>query len=551
MTTIVLRTFNGMVKGLNPELLGDEFAQDAVNTKLIYGDLRPWKETQTITTPTKAGTKQTIYRFGENETDESRYWFTWTTDVDVVRAPIDNDTTERTYFTGDGYPKVTTAARATTDTNYPSNAYRLGVPPPNVSTVVLGVSGSPTSDTAIASSVAYVITYVSSVGEESAPSDPTDVVSFQPGQTIALTNLPTGSFASPYNSLSNVDVATKRIYRSNAGSKGTDFQFVAEIPLAQASYNDSALAEDLQEVVETWGWVPPPESMVGLKLMANGIGVGFSGNTLYLSEPFALYAYPIAYQISTDSPIVGLGAFGQSIFVGTKANPYILSGTDPASLTMIKLEMKQACVSKRSIVEMSGGVVYASPDGIVRVGPDGISMLTTGLIPRDEWQEYNPSSIHAYELDGRYFAFYDNGTEQGCLVFEFAMKPSIHKLDLYATAGYNDRLRDALYLAVDGDIVKWDHGTDNLTMTWRSKKFRTPYQQNMGAVKIGADAYPVTFKLYANGSLKSTLSIGAEQVYKLPAGYKADRFEFEVVASDQINYIAVSETVRGIRQVNV
>jgi hypothetical protein len=553
MTVIALRTFSGMNQGVNPEILPDDAAQNALNTKLIYGDLRPWKVPLTIATPTKAGTKQTIYRFGENGTDESQYWFSWTTDVNIVRAPIDNDTTERTYYTGDGYPKVTNATRALTGgTDYPVNYYRLGVPPPNTSTMIAAVSGVATDATSVAYSTSYVLTYVSSQGEESAPSDPTTIVSYKKGQTVTLTNIPAGTFRSPYNAWSNVDVATKRIYRSNSGSTGTNFQFVAEIALATASYVDTTLPEALQEVVETWGWLPPPEDMQGLVLMANGIGMGFADNTIYPSEPFALYAYPLTYQISTETPIVGLGAFGQSVFVGTKANPYVLSGSSPESLTMTKLPQKQACVSKRSIVEMNGGVIYASPDGLQQITEGGgLSPLTSAIINRDEWQSYVPESIQAFELDNRYYAFYDNGTTQGCLVFDFSNKPHFHKLDAYATAGYNDRRKDSLYLAIGSNIQRWDGGSTNYTMTWKSKKYRFSSQINMGAGKVDADGYPVTLKLYADGALKHTQTVANNSTFKLPAGYRAEKYEIQIESAYKINTVAVGETVRDIRQVYV
>lgn len=554
MPAILLRVFGGSVLALNPELMDEKLSQKAINAKLIYGDLRPWKNPLTVQALPKAGTTKTIYRFGEYETSDSNYWFTFTSDVDLVRAPLDNDTTERTYYTGDGYPKVTNATRSLTGgTDYPIAAYRLGVPKPNITGVTLGVTGTASSATAIPSSVAYVLTYVSSQGEESAPSEATSVVDFTYGQTVTLSNLPVGAFASPYNTWSNVDVATKRIYRSNSGSRGTDYQFVAEIPLAQASYSDQAAAEQLQETVQTWGWEPAPADMVGLKLMANGIGMGFKGNTIYPSEPFALYAYPIEYRIATEYPIVGLGAFGQSMFVGTKGNPYVIQGSDPASLTMTKLEAKQACVSKRSIVEMGGGVIYASPDGLCRVDQSGLSILTSGLMSRDDWQSFKPESMVGAELDTRYFAFYDTGTEQGCLVFDFAGPTTFSRLSLYATAAFNDRQRDALYLAVGSNLVKFDYGSTNMTFTWKSKRFRMQQPLNLGAAKLGADTYPVTVNIYVGGSStpKYSLAVSNENVFKLPAGFKSDKWEFEIVASDKVTYFVVADTAAGIKSVDL
>jgi len=554
--------FLGMAPQLNPINMDQRLSQNAVNTKVIYGNLRPWNALGATGGLTKSsGVIKTIYRWGENQTSEDNYWFSWTTDVDVVRAPIDGDTTERTYFTGDGAPKVTNNSLtlpglsitsngqyvpSSGDGNgtYPSNSYLLGVPAPTTAPVAT-VTGTATNAADVALSVAYVVTYVTSIYEESAPSAPSNVVSYKLGQTVNLTNLPS---APDGNRL----ITLKRIYRSNTGSKGTAYQFVVELPVATTSYSDTKDSADLGETVATWGWSEPPATMQGLKLLANGIGLGFSGNTLYPSEPFALYAYPVAYQLSTESPIVGIGVFGQSAFIGTKSNPYVVTGAAPESLSMIKLEAKQACVSKRSIVEMNGGVVYASPDGLFLVNGNGISQITAGLLSREDWQKYVPSSIHAYEIDGRYIAFYDTGTVQGGLVFDlFSTTPSFTKVDFYATAGYSDRLRDILYLKIPSTttVQKWEGGSSNLTFTWRSKKFRAPRPMCPAAARIEGTGYPFTFKLYADDVLKFTKTVTSAAAFRLPSAYKAQIFEMEFSGTGQINTVMLAESFEELRNV--
>ena len=533
--------FAGMAPSLNQFNMDQAYSQQAVNAKLLYGNLTPYKAARTIITPTKAGVKKTIYRWGENLSDETTYWFSWTTDVDVVRAPIDSDVTERTYFTGDGYPKKTDSSLYSSGgTDYPMNAYKLGVPAPS-SAPSATVSGNPTNASDVALSVAYVVTYVTGWGEESAPSGPTEVVSYKAGQTVNLTSIPVAPAG-------NYNITSKRIYRSNSGSKGTAYQFVTEIGIATTSYADSKTSIELGETVATWGWAEPPDTMQGLKLLANGFGIGFSGNTLYPSEPFALYAYPLAYQLSTESPIVGIGVFGQSAFIGTKGNPYVVTGSDPATLSMIKLEANQACVSKRSIVSMNGGVVYASPDGLFLVNSGGINPLTINILSRDDWQAYKPESIHAYEIDGRYIAFYDTGTTQGSLIFNlYGETPSFSVSTVYATAGYSDRLRDALYLAIGSTISRWDDGSTNLTFTWKTKKFRAPRPICPSIAKIEAVGYPVTFKMYGDSVLKFTKTVNNKNTFRLPAGFKAQTFEFQFEASSQINRFNVAETTKELK----
>ena len=107
-----------------------------------------------------------------------------------------------------------------------------------------------------------------------------------------------------------------------------------------------------------------------------------------------------------------------------------------------------------------------------------------------------------------------------------------------------------LSLELDGDkVVKFDYGSTNMQMTWKSKRFRMPFPLNLGAAKLGADAYPVTLNVYLDGAStpKYSIAIGNERDFKLPGGFKSDKWEFEIVASNKVNYLIVSDNVKGIR----
>jgi hypothetical protein len=284
--------------------------------------------------------------------------------------------------------------------------------------------------------------------------------------------------------------------------------------------------------------------------MANGIMAGFSKNDVCFSEPFVPHAWPSEYRLQTDFPIVGIGAFGASLFVGTTGYPYIINGVDPNSMTMTKGEFRQACASKRSIVEMGNGVLYASPDGICAVDGAGVTVITKSIMTRDDWQAYKPESIIATNLDGRYFAFYNTGTKQGCLVLDMTGDGAqLWESDVYTTAVYNDIRSDSLYLVDGSNVKKWDGGSGNLTYTWKSKIFVAPSPQNMGVGQVFAEAYPVTFKLYADRALKHTQTVANDRPFKMPSGYKAKEFEVEVSGTNAINTIYISGVTAGLRQV--
>jgi hypothetical protein len=246
-----------------------------------------------------------------------------------------------------------------------------------------------------------------------------------------------------------------------------------------------------------------------------------SGRTIHACEPYFLYAWPESYQNTVGSDLVGAGAFGQSFAILTKSYPYILSGVDPAGYTLTQLPDEQACVSKRSIVSMGGGVIYASPDGLWFIDGSGAKSLTEKLLTKEQWQSFNPATIHAYEYDGRYLAFYD----AGCLIFDFAREPFMERLDILCTAAHLDPLRDTLYLAQGSNINKFDAGAP-LNYSWRSADFRVPRDVSYGYAKVDAVSYPVTFKLFGaeqntsggrDLTLLHTQEVTSPRPFRLPA----------------------------------
>lgn len=534
MSAFVIRQFQGMIPIANPQLLPEGTAVSARNTRLTHGDLRPWNAPAFVMHPAKPGIHKSIYRFGEAQ-GETEYWMTWTTDVDAARLPIDGDVAERTIWTGDGFPKQGDNVKILTGgTQYPMGFWRLGVPAPDATATQAEVTGVPTNNTDADINRAYVFTFVTALGEEGMPSAAIGPKSFKPGQQVNLTFLPqvpTG----PYN------INRMRVYATNTGDSGTTYQFHSELALGTGSLVDTKLPEQLGEVLLTWGWEMPPADGFGFTLGANGNAIMLAGKTIYPSVPFVFYAYPPEYQLSVESKLVGAGAFGQSFAILTESNPYILSGTDPATYSMTRIDTAQACVSKRSIVEMMGGVIYASPDGLWMVDNGGLKPLTLGLYAKEDWQKINPSSIHAYQLEGRYIMFYDTGTKQGCKIFDFARDPGhVVDLDIYCTAAYNDPLRSALYLAQNGDINKFDAGSA-MTYVYRSREYRSPGDICPGYAKVEAESYPLIFRMYCNGQMRFTKTVQNNRAFRLPA-VRSRSTSVEVESSGQINVVALAET---------
>jgi hypothetical protein len=399
------------------------------------------------------------------------------------------------------------------------------------------------SATEAAETRAYIYTFVSAWGEEGQPSDPVLIDLYPSSQAASITtNAPPAG---------NYNIATKRIYRTATGTSGTNYYFVDEIPVAQNVYTDAVAGTDLGEPLPSLGWAMPPETLTGMIAMPNGFLAGFTGRDIYFSEAYHLHAWPIEYMQSVDYPIVGMEQFGQNVVVLTTGSPYMLTGVDPSSMSLEKLEFQQACVSAKSITRLGPGVVYASPDGLAYIGPDGMNILTADFFTRKEWQTLNPASIIAAQHDGRLYAFYDDGTNKG----GFVLDPKSNGSPFVFTSQYydglfNDLRNDALYGVRQGTISKLEGSTSLLGYTWRSKQFLLPKPLNFKCAQvIAADYTSLTVKFYIDGVLKHTATPTSQAPFQLPGGYKGRVLEVELTGTSTVVAVHVAESMEELRNV--
>jgi hypothetical protein len=333
----------------------------------------------------------------------------------------------------------------------------------------------------------YVYTYVSTFGgvsEESAPSPASTILTLYTGDTVTI-----NGFTAPPTS--GYNITSRRIYRSVTGATTDSYLFVAEIPLATTSYTDSLTAEQLGEALSTIGWVPPPSDMAGLVSHPSGALAGFSGNTVYFSEPFYPHAWPLAYAISIPDRIIGLGIFGTSIVVMTDRNPYIITGSYPGAMSSERVPILEPCVSKPSIYSDEYGVVYASPNGMVGIGPQSRGVITNNLFAYNEWVELQPQLLAGVVTNNQYFAIYpENVDDLQTMVINRTDVPALSFVSMQASAVHIDSKTSHLYYvdALNGRIQHWDNDELNpLPYVWKSKRFVMPQATTFSALKLDGD----------------------------------------------------------------
>jgi hypothetical protein len=516
---IVVVQPTGIAPKITPAQLRDNAAQVATNCRFDQADVRPLRDVSVLRANWGAP-HVSIYRFGQDVSDPALYWFRSSADVSYQRAPFYGDTRELTFLTESGKLKYTTNTVALAGEPYPTVTY--DIPDRPSGTMAANVTGTG-SGTAV--SYVYVMTTVTSEGFMSRPSAATSVTA-QSGQAVTLTQL-----AFPSGPYSFGPGAKKQLWRSTAS--GT-FELRSEKSSADSTdfvdVVDSASMGDVLD--EPWNLTPPANAH-SLVAMSGFFLMVAAGRDLYPSKIAPnVHAYPEDYRV-------------------------LVHGTDPGALKPIPFQaFRHACVSRRSVVALNlndtrGGVVYAAADGLCWVGAEGPQLATKNIFTREQWQAYNPTSIHGYAWNGKYVGFYDaGGGVRGGFIFDPTdERRPFAPVSIYATAGYSEPLTGRLHLQVDDDLVTWDAGS-YLTATWRSKKYDLGRNTNLGCARVQASSYTgLTFRLIGDGATLLTHTVTDGEPFRLPSDTEYRVVEFEISGQGQWHRVDLAHSLQELGNV--
>jgi hypothetical protein len=250
---------------------------------------------------------------------------------------------------------------------------------------------------------------------------------------------------------------------------------------------------------------------------------------------------------TVDYPIVGVASFGTSLAVLTTGVPYVMSGTDPSSVSVEKLSVPYACLSKKSICASMGGVLYAAADGLIAIDYSGPRVLTDQLFTRREWAALNPSSMMVCVWDERIFMFYRVSDDvKGCLILDG--QNGLTTSDVYATAYFTDPVTGSLFLAVGNQIVKWDAGAVG-QYQWKSRQEVLPMPKNFGYGQVLATSYPLTMNIYGDGALKHSQMVASELPFRLPSGFRSRYWEIELIGSGRVRSAVLADSAMELQSV--
>jgi hypothetical protein len=587
MAVLRVQTFSGIVPVSGDRALQETFATESQNTWLYGSELRgirPPIDLIAVQTSTRRVFRVPKRTVGGDPAYPSvvpppsylgdSIWMQFTDpDTDIVRGQLTRDQWQRWYFCSPtSGPMFNTYQRMVDGLA----AYRLGVPGPPLETTYW--SPTITSITGGATPVvtrAYTYTWLNIYGEESAPALPvTGAGNANAVWNIARIQDPSAGIFDAYAPFDK-----KRLYRTVTGESGeTVYYKVADIPAGTTTYaddcnvlTDAIVVNNL--ILESTSWALPPTTLKGFVAMPNGFLIGFDKNTVYMSESYRFHAWPAEYEQAAEYNIVGLGILGQTCVVCTEGYPSTITGTTPAACSFTKATTGEPCLSRGSIVSTPQGVIYASQNGLMMMGPNGIQNVTEKLITKDEWmRDYAPQYIRGVRYQNGYLALRmpPSPTPRSA----FFLDPTSLKVALTELTDFADIVAinvdiwsgEVLPLKI-GMIRRWDPPTSDLMpVLWKSKEFQFAFKENFGCYAIywddarysdfnyGTSIMPVTervrFRVLADRSVVYDQVVPKNgAAVRLPSGFKADIWQFEIRARAPVYSMHVASTVKELRSV--
>lgn len=424
--------------------------------------------------------------------------------------------------------------------------YYLGFSAADLDDIRSGHINVTTDFSSLESTVLYAYTFVTSLGEESAPSPMSASLEWYPGLKVELGNFS----AAPAGRL----ITKMRIYRTVTSASGvTDLYFVAEVPASTLTYEHDLEVAPIVEVIPSADYDPPPDDMDGIIALPNGMMAAFSGRELLFSEPYKPHAWPTKYRLNTDYDIVGLGAFGGSVAVLTTGTPYIATGSAPELMTMERLEINLPCLARRGIADLGYSIAYPSVDGLVMVGTTGAQVITKSMLTRDQWRALDPASFIAEPYAGLYVAsrLVNAGTgARAVSIFDVSGEaPFMVGTDEDVRALHADIASGTLYAIEADDMTEvraWDAASPK-SMTWRSGIARTGAPTNFGAAMITAasGAASAMANIYADGVLCGTIP-AKNTPCRLPSGFLASEWEIEIIGAAEVFAVTIATTMEEL-----
>jgi hypothetical protein len=319
--------------------------------------------------------------------------------------------------------------------------------------------------------------------------------------------------------------------------------------------------------------------------MPNGMVAGWTTRgDIWFCEPYRLHAWPGKYGQTVEYPIVGCGVTGQTLVVCTSGYPTTATGTDPGFVSMAMLTIFEPCLSRGSILSTPEGVYYASPSGLMLIGPGNIGNITRDAATKDKWQRLTYlSALRAARLGTAYYAW---GSARLGVFEETAFETSVFEtVDLsgsyigimvdpaQANTGIisltsqvpiinvvTDPWSGEVFILKEGKVF-WldmvDIETTLETVHWHSKIFQTNQVRNFGALRLYFDKLPGSppgalgrVQILADNAIVAMDRplVKSGQLMRAASGFKADFWQLRLTSTVKLKSVQMANSVRELNE---
>lgn len=405
---------------------------------------------------------------------------------------------------------------------------------------------------------AYVYTYRNSYGEEG-PASPPSLVDVMPdGAVSVVVDRVADDGMAPIKEIC--------IYRTPDESTVEDYFYVGSIGAAvpgSYTFSDNVRGGMLGMAIETRDAYAPEQTLRGLTMLPNGIMCAFKGNELHFSDAYRPWSWPPAYVKVLPSNIVGIQPHGSGAVVITRSVPHLVSGVAPDAMTVSKINVDQAGVSKWAMAVVDGYVMYASHDGLVTLNGASASLAQgQRFFTREVWRKKYAAGLSTMRFsvwDGRLVAFSSSNAFTPFMIrFDEADGSMTELPGLQAQCAHVSQLSDQFYYANGTTLYQFNGGVD-VPAVWQSAEFSLPKPCNFGAAQaVAYGSWTVDFQAFTRDKATGawafrtfyTQALATDGVhnFRLPSGFESDRYRVKLQGSGRFVDLKVAQSFRELSQ---
>lgn len=498
------RVFKGMVPKLGHRHLGEGYCVKALHCDLGSGEIRPVKEDKFLDN-VGYGNKTLVNIDGE--------WLAYQDKLTITKSPVIED--DRYVVSGDGPARYFTA----NELKVGGAGTLLGVPkpeqPPTITTTIEN-----TATVNLERDFFYVVQYVNVNGDIGDKSDPSGTQVSRNNSSVTLGGLGAfGSIVTDYN------VDRQRVYRYFEGR----MMQIAELPISQTTFVDT-VSDSLLEI-EFVGddYFPPPNDINFLQALSNGVMVGLSGDSdIYLSAAYQIGAYDpsLAFSVplAIGEVIVSISSYDNTVVILSNQRVHLLVVYSPESINFSTMADRAACVAPRSVVQMRGGVAFATTRGMYFIYGGQGDLLTKQLFDEADWLAQDPGSIHTAFRNEQLIWCYEGGEGGGYILDYAESDPILTEFGEYADLFYVFEGDDALYFVRGQYLYHWRGGSEDIPYIYHSRTFGEASLWSQTAARVLSCSY-------GNNPSNQTLAEQAEEQAVVQAALAAQNAQLIAVTN--------------------